>query len=122
MMKDYKPAGWEEKIEKELVFDDGHDNGYVFHIEDDGELVLNDYNRPSYEYCLAHPEKFARYNQIVKRKRIYKEYASGICDCGKRIELYNQYLGACECPYCGRWYSLFGQNLKNPDEWDERIN
>lgn len=43
--------------------------------------------------------------------------ATGVCKCGNRITLQNEYMGACECPYCGRWYNLFGQELNHPDTW-----
>lgn len=34
-------------------------------------------------------------------------------------ELVNQYQGACPCPKCGQWYNLFGQELINPQYWEE---
>lgn len=42
---------------------------------------------------------------------------TGKCECGKVIELWNEYLGASECEYCGRWHNLFGQLLNNPETW-----
>ena len=39
------------------------------------------------------------------------------CECGKVIELYDQYLGASECPHCGRWHNLFGELLNDPSTW-----
>ena len=44
---------------------------------------------------------------------------TGTCNCGHKIELYDRYLGACECPYCGQWWNLFGQELKNPEHWND---
>ena len=49
----------------------------------------------------------------------YTANAHGICECGKDIELYDQYLGACECPHCGRWHNMFGQELNEPAGWEE---
>ena len=45
------------------------------------------------------------------------EPATGVCECGHRIALWDEYMGACECPHCGRWYNLFGQELNHPDTW-----
>lgn len=42
---------------------------------------------------------------------------TGKCECGKVIELWNEYLGASECEYCGRWHNLFGQLLNDPSTW-----
>lgn len=35
-------------------------------------------------------------------------------------QLLNGYC-ARECPHCGQWYNLFGQRLKHPDEWEEKL-
>ena len=37
----------------------------------------------------------------------------------EKIEMYNAYMGACECPCCGQWYNLFGQSLIDPKYWYE---
>ena len=48
----------------------------------------------------------------------YKEPAHGTCICGEEVSLWDQYYGACECPKCGRWYNLFGQELVAPEHWE----
>ena len=35
--------------------------------------------------CMSRPEKFKRFNQVVKFTNRYKENASGICGCGKGL-------------------------------------
>jgi predicted RNA-binding Zn-ribbon protein involved in translation (DUF1610 family) len=47
------------------------------------------------------------------------ENAKALCSCGETIELYDQYLGACDCPNCGQWYSMSGQALIKPQYWEE---
>lgn len=121
MIKDYKPAEWKSYDFYELVFDDGKCNGFAFSCDENGNFELTDEQRENYEFAMSHPEKFKRFNQVVKFTNRYKENASGICGCGKRIELYDEYLGACECPHCGQWYNLFGQRLRHPDEWEDRL-
>ena len=49
----------------------------------------------------------------------HTEPAKGRCKCGNVISMVNQYQGAFECDKCHQWYNLFGQELKNPDEWDD---
>lgn len=49
----------------------------------------------------------------------YKPPAYGTCHCGGTVELTDEYMGACECPNCGQWYNLFGQELLPPDMWEE---
>lgn len=73
----------------------------------------------NYSYCIEHPERFVRFNKVVPQKFRVLDNAHGTCSCGAEIELYNQYLGACECPKCGQWYNLFGQEITNPVYWDE---
>jgi len=38
-------------------------------------------------------------------------------NCGNKFILRDQYMGACDCPECGQWYNIFGQQLKNPKYW-----
>lgn len=117
MIKDYKPSEWKSWKFYELVFDDGKNNGFGFPCDENGDLNLTEEQRKNYEFAMNHPEKFERYNEVVMFTGEYKEDASGICECGERIELFDEYMGACECPYCGLWYNMFGQELKHPDEW-----
>ena len=35
------------------------------------------------------------------------------------VYLYDRYRAACQCPKCGRWYNLFGQELLPPEMWEE---
>lgn len=109
MISNYTPAEWKEDISYELVFLDRDNNGFAFPCSLDGEPILNPTAKKNYDFCMAHPEKFVRYNEVVEYKQCYKENAHGTCHCGERIELYDEYLGACSCPRCGRWYNLFGQ-------------
>ena len=41
----------------------------------------------------------------------------GLCKCGQEVLLMDTYMGATDCPNCGQWYNVFGQELKDPDEW-----
>ena len=47
--------------------------------------------------------------------------ASGICNCGNRIDLTDDYYAACQCPICGQWWNLSGQELRPPHEWEEQL-
>lgn len=121
MLKDYRPAEWQEEVYYTLVFDDGRGNGCAFPCDENGNLPddLNPAAKENHAWCMQRPEHFVRFNKVIKNTHRYKEYASGVCECGQRIELWDQYLGACECPACGRWYNLFGQELNPPSTWRE---
>ena len=122
MIKDFKQGERVTITEYQIAFDDGYNNGFGFPCDKDGNPLTLDDNpaaKRNYEYCMAHPEEFVRHNEVVAFTRTYRENNSGICDCGNRIELYNSYLGACECPHCGRWYNTFGQELNPPETWSE---
>lgn len=95
------------------------DGGFAFPCDKDGNIDF-DNMRPemidSYEWCESHPEKFDE-PYVRQDKHSYMQNAIAKCECGKKIELYDEYMGACECPYCHRWYNMFGQELKNPNTW-----
>ncbi len=104
----------------ELCFDDGHGNGCGFPCDANGNVSgLIDAAKRNLEYCMAHPEKFRRWNKVVAYKQWYSEPARGTCSCGEEIILTDQYYGACECPSCGKWYNLFGQELQPPERWED---
>ena len=123
MLKAYTPATYRTVTEYELVFDDGRNNGFGFPCDRDGNLLESeDKNQELHEnlkFCLAHPEKFDRFNEVVEYRRRIREGARGICSCGEDLELWDQYYGACQCPNCGRWYNLFGQRLLPTDCWEK---
>lgn len=123
MMKNYEPAAYRTVVDYELVFDDGRNNGFGFPCNRDGKLLESEEQNPAahenYRNCLKHPGRFARFNKVVRYERSVRDNARGTCICGSEVELYGQYLGACQCPGCGRWYNLFGQELLPPDKWQE---
>ena len=120
MLKDIMESTYETEEWYELVFDDGHNNGFGFPANEAGDVLLelNKAALENYRYCMDHPEKFKRWNEVVKYSRRYRVPAKGTCSCGQEVVLINEYMGACECPNCGKWYNLFGQELLPPDQWD----
>lgn len=123
MLKNYIPVSYHTVIEYELVFVDGCKNGYAFPCDANGKLLQSEEENPcahaNLRRCLEHPEKFERFNKIVKYERIGKDNAHGTCSCGNEVELWDQYIGACQCGKCGKWYNLFGQELVPPEHWEE---
>ena len=123
MIKDYREPWTEEIVEYELIFYVDRTGGLAFPCDEKGNVNRNDLMEPAIknlDYALAHPEHYPyAWNKVEKNVRHYRNPASGICNCGERIDLRNEYLGACECPYCGQWWNLFGQELNNPETWDE---
>ena len=122
MLKNYTPRERKTDVTYELEFLYPNSNsGYGFPCTETGELLelKNPYAIANYNDCMAHPEKFEVYNHIRKIKHTYTENAHGTCECGHDISLWDEMYGACECPYCGRWYNLFGQELNPPEYWEE---
>ena len=121
-MKDFEMGKYVTLVHHEIVFDDGHNNGYGFPCDENGNLTEdNEAVRRNYAWCLAHPDEFKRYNKHITFETSYCENSTGRCDCGKLIELYDQYYGACQCPHCGQWWNLFGQALNDPSKWEEPL-
>ena len=123
MLHNYVPSKYYTAVDYELVFDDGYYNGYSFPCDENGNLLQSEEENPAayanMRWCLEHPEKFERFNKIIKYTRQARDNAHGICICGHEVELWNQYMGACQCPECGRWYNLFGQELVPFEHWEE---
>lgn len=98
------------------------DLGFMFdYNNDDNPILGTELAKANYDYCLAHPELFIDKGFNIREKYII-EPAKAICECGKKIELTDDYCGASECPHCGQWHNLFGQQLKHPDCWEEPID
>lgn len=123
MLKDYVAASYRTVVEFELAFDDGRNNGFGFPCDKNGKLLESEEENPeihrNYHDCMKHPERFKRFNRIVRLERRVRDDAYGTCICGERVELWDQHMGACECPNCGRWYNLFGQELLPPAYWGD---
>ena len=83
MLKAYTPATYRTVIEYELAFDDGLNNGFGFPCDRDGKLLESEDQNPeaheNLKFCLAHPEKFDRFNEVVEYRRRIREDARGIC-------------------------------------------
>ena len=121
MLKDIVHGEYVTTVSYELCFDDGANNGFGFPCDADGKVFddLSEAAWENYGYCLNHPEQFNRYNTVVKYRHTHKEPDSGTCRCGERVFLQDEYYGACRCPKCGQWYNLFGQELVDPEYWDD---
>ncbi len=71
----------------------------------------------NFEWCMQHPEKFVRFNYVETTTLRWRSPSTGLCSCGATVYLHSEYMGACQCPKCGTWYSLSGQELLPPDQW-----
>ncbi len=93
--------------------------GFSFPCDQQGNIKFaSDAAKENYEYAIAHPDIYEDMG-ITQRKYTYTEDAIGRCSCKAEFPIYDQYLGACQCPKCGRWYNLFGQELLDPQYWEE---
>ena len=70
----------------------------------------------NYEKCLTDD----RLNgpEFTKHEWTYMNPAIGICSCGRDLVLECDYAGAVRCD-CGKWYNLFGQELRDPKYWED---
>ena len=120
-MTDYKGSWVEEIVTYELVFYYERGCGLGFPCDEHGNVdrsQLMDAAIANLDYALAHPEKYpVAFNEVEKHVGRYRNPPSGVCECGKHIEIHNEYLGAGECPHCGRWHNLFGDLLNDPRTW-----
>ena len=121
MISNYEPEHFETIIDYTLAFDDGHFNGFGFGCDSNGNLLPNisEEAKKNFQECINHPEKFTRFNKIIKHEYKVRNNAKGTCFCGREIELYDMYYGACQCEKCGQWYNVFGQEILPPSQWEE---
>jgi len=118
MLKNLVDKKYHEVHEYYIEFNYDKNSGFSFPCDEKGNIIsLNPAAKENYEWCLQHPEKFEQFNKITCRNTMVIDYAHGTCSCGREVELYNQYQGACQCE-CGQWYNLFGQELINPEFWE----
>ena len=99
------------------------DGGFEFPCDADGNVKRNSMTEiaiQNYEGCLKRPQDFPyAFNEIHEYSRWVKDTPYGTCKCRERVHLFNEYMGACQCPKCGQWYNLFGQELLPPEDWEE---
>lgn len=121
MLKNIVPRTPEEITEYAIEFMHDECGGLSFDCDENGKLnPMRPEAKANYDYAMSHPEEYPYcFNKFVKRTRTYMNPAHGTCSCGTEVSLVNEYRGACECPTCGRWYNLFGQQLIDPEGWEE---
>ena len=122
MIQNYVPSEWKTDTYYRAEFFVDRSGGLSFPCDENGKILdsLNPYAKKNYEDAMQHPEKYPYcFNAVTKYEQDYKEPAHGTCSCGEEIELVNEYMGACQCPKCGQWYNLFGQELLPPAKWEE---
>lgn len=120
MLKEFFPSSYYEITDYNIVFYRDSGSGFSFPCDENKKLLpdLTDAAKKNYEWCMAHPEEFPFwFNGLEKFTRHIRECPQGVCECGERLVLWDEYLGACECPRCKRWYNLFGQELNHPSTW-----
>lgn len=127
MMKIIKARGVETQTSYEHNFhwNDDPGAGYSFTVTKAGEYMGdNECGRKNYERCksgeMVDKNGIAIIDDGISRRTWnYRTNAVGLCSCGEEVELYDQYLGACECQKCGSWYNLSGQELVHPKHWED---
>lgn len=70
----------------------------------------------NYEKCLTDDRLIGP--EFIKNERIYMNPAVGKCYCGREVVLECDFQGAVRCA-CGKWYNLFGQELRDPKYWED---
>ena len=120
MLKEYQPRHRVKEHMSEIRFYKDDHGGFAFPCDADGNLLpMTEAARKNYDWAMEHPEHFQHWNELVHWTQTVTEPATGRCECGNLVTLWDQFMGACECEKCGRWYNLFGQELKKPEYWEE---
>lgn len=116
-----------EKTRYVLAFDDAKipGSGYSFPCDKDGAILWDKVSYPeatrkSLAYCKAHPDRWTSQSRNGRVAEVIDLKRYGICPyCGRKVYIVGSgYMGAFECA-CGRWYTVLGQEVKPPDEWED---
>lgn len=103
----------------EFLYKDDPSAGFMFPALPFGEpdfAVMSEEAMANYKKCLTDDRLTGP--EFIKGERTYWAPAVGKCSCGKEVVLECDYAGAVMCE-CGRWYNLFGQELRDPKYWEE---
>ena len=103
----------------EYTYKDDPEAGFWFPALKNGEpdlTAMGPEMKANYDRC----QTDSRLNdpEFKVYKHFYTEPAVGKCICGREVILETGYEGAVQCE-CGRWYNLFGQELRDPKYWEE---
>ena len=118
MLKIIKERELKEETYYTYDFNRNDGSGFTFPCDFTGKIQLNKCNEKSYEFCIKNKKDFI-WHGIVEHNNRYWESAIGKCSCGEKVILEAQYMGACQCSKCGRWYNIFGQSLLDPEFWED---
>ena len=103
----------------EFIYKDDPNAGFGFPALPNGDPDFQHMSKEavlSYNNCLNDDRLDGPEFKVEKRE--YMAPAVGKCSCGREVTLDADYMGAVQCE-CGRWYNLFGQELKDPQYWEE---
>ena len=103
----------------EFIYKDDPNAGFVFPALPNGDPDFDKMPKQavlSQNNCLNDDRLDGPKFKVEKRE--YMTPAVGKCSCGREVILDAGYMGAVQCE-CGRWYNLFGQELKDPSYWEE---
>lgn len=99
---------------------DGRDKGWYSFKTDPikGIIYKNEMQKRNVEMLNNSPDYIGPIPRVIDRS--YIQPTKAICECNSVIFLEDQYMGASQCPSCGRWHNMFGQTLKDPEYWEVR--
>ncbi len=103
----------------EFEYKDDPTAGFCFPANSDGTPAFDKMPpeaKANYERCLT--DSRLTKAEFKVDKHTYRNPAVGRCVCGREVILEAEYMGAVQCD-CGKWYNLFGQELKDPKYWEE---
>lgn len=95
--------------------------GFIFPANADGTPALDkmeEQAKKNYFECEATQDKYDRWFEARDVRVV--DCAVGRCKCGHEVELSDYaWMGAVQCEKCGKWYNIYGQELRDPEYWEE---
>ena len=79
MLKNMTAREHKTLISFSLVFDDGHNNGFGFPCDKEGNVKnIHPEAAKNLAWCKEHPEVFVRFNEVITIRQTYTEPAHGM--------------------------------------------
>lgn len=122
MIKTILPAH-EEQVKRlvlEYQYIDMPSAGFYFDYAAGKPVLKCPEAEKNHQWCKEHPEKVI--NKGLKTIQCRNRVPDFVeCECGERFYLTDRYYDCCQCAGCGIWYSVLGQEMNPPSQWQEDL-
>lgn len=122
MIKIIVPAHDEQvkRLVLEYQYKDMPTAGFYFDYTDGKPVFQCLEAAKNYKWCREHPDMVVDKGlKTIRHQSRVPAYVE--CECGERFYLIDRYYGCCQCSGCSLWYSILGEEMVPPTQWEEDL-